>query len=198
MPLPNPTPTLLRVHEHSHSLYLLPRHPPASPPLPLASITITVTVTVVVVVERTKKKQKHVRTTDKERGLLHAFEEEWEAAYARFQRAAATHESLLHARQAKQVDVLTDVLDRALAVPPQYSHDLLAMRWVQRSLFDAGKLMEASVLGKEAGEAEAAEMEEALGRVERDNVARMTTLYRRWGLGRGFRVWGRGVEGCGD
>lgn len=145
-----------------------------------------------------KKKQKHVRTTDKERGLLRAFEEEWEAAYARFQRAAATHESLLHARQAKQVDALTDVLDRALAVPPQYSHDLLAMRWVQRSLFDAGKLMEASVLGKEAGEAEAAEMEEALCRVERDNVARMTTLYRRWGLGRGFRVWARGVEGCGE
>jgi hypothetical protein len=38
-----------------------------------------------------------------------------------------------------------------VAAPPQYSHDLLALRWVQRTLFAADKQTEASVLGNEVG-----------------------------------------------
>ena len=64
-------------------------------------------------------------------------------------------------------------------MPVRYSHDLIALRWVQRTLFVSDKLTEASVLGNEANAVEAGEMEEALGRVERDNMARMSALYRR-------------------
>ena len=54
--------------------------------------------------------QKNVRTTDKERHLLRAFEEEWETSYAGFHTGVVARETALQTRQAKQLDALTDLL----------------------------------------------------------------------------------------
>ena len=123
--------------------------------------------------------QRNARAADRQRGLLRSFDEEWTASYAGFQRHVASRERRLARTHEKQLDALAHLLERARIVPPQYSHDLLALRWLQRTLFMSDKLTEARVLGEEARAVEAAEMEDASARVERDNLTRMSALYKR-------------------